>query len=140
MRKSMTWLAAGVLMLVSCTVSAQVPSMINYQGRLMDGTNLVNAEVGLVLRLFNAETGGLPQFTDSNDVSVVDGIYSTVIGQNPVHGDLGEALTNDEVWIEAEVMGTPAILYRNNTDDTIEYIRSGNPPVNSWVEWIAVEP
>ncbi|MCU0858004.1 MAG: hypothetical protein MUC65_06335, partial [Pontiellaceae bacterium] len=59
---------------------AEVPQLINYQGRLLNGTNLVNGSVGLSLRLYNASSGGTLLYEDSNSVTVVDGLYSTLIG------------------------------------------------------------
>ena len=77
MKKSITWLVA-LFAALSC--GAQVPQRINYQGRLLSGTNLVNGNVGLSLRLFNVPSGGSPQYEDSNSVAVADGLYSTFIG------------------------------------------------------------
>ena len=63
--------------------SAQVPNVINYQGRLVDGTNLVNGTVGLSLRIY-AKNGASYDllYEDSNEVAVVDGLYATLIGVN----------------------------------------------------------
>jgi len=58
---------------------AQVPSMINYQGRLVDGGVLVNGNVELVLRLYNDASAGTLEYEDSNTVTAVDGLYSTFI-------------------------------------------------------------
>lgn len=82
------------------------PQLINYQGRLLDGTNLVNGVVGLSLRLYNTPTGGSPQYEDSNQVTVTDGLYSTFIGDNTTAGSLVVALTNTEIYIEVAVNNT----------------------------------
>ncbi len=84
---------------------AQAPQLINYQGRLLNGTNLVNENVGLSLRLFRSQTGGTPLYEDSNSVIVVDGLYSTYIGDNPTNAAFVAALTNAEVWVETSVNG-----------------------------------
>lgn len=84
---------------------AEVPTLINYQGRLLNGTNLVNGNVGLSLRLFNVASGGARLYEDSNTVAVVDGLYSTFIGDNTTAGSLVTALTNEQVWIEMAVNG-----------------------------------
>lgn len=103
---------AVVLALVSAVGLTQAafgwevpPHLINYQGRLLNGTNLVNGNVELELRLFKALAGGSPLYVDSNTVTVVDGLYSTFIGDNTVSGSLVEALTNTEVWVEVAVNG-----------------------------------
>jgi len=84
---------------------AQAPSLINYQGRLLSGTNLVNGNVGLSLRLFDVSSGGASVYEDSNSVTVVDGLYSTFIGDNTTFGNLQSALGNSNVWVEVAVNG-----------------------------------
>ena len=94
---------------VLCPLSsahAQAPQLINYQGRLLNGTNLVNGAVGLSLRLFNVSAGGASLYEDSNTVTVVDGLYATFIGDNPTGGSLTNALTNAAVYVEVAVNGT----------------------------------
>ena len=85
---------------------ADVPQLINYQGRLLNGSNLVNGSVGLSLRLFNVLSGGTAQYEDSNSVTVVDGLYSTYMGDNTTMGSLTNALTNTAVYVEVAVNGT----------------------------------
>ncbi len=88
-------------------LSAQtVPDYINYQGRLLNGTNLYSGPVEMAFRLFNTETGGSPQYEESNTVDVVDGLYSTWIGDNSIWGSLGVALNSGTVWVEVVVNGT----------------------------------
>ena len=84
---------------------AQAPTLINYQGRLLNGTNLVNGSVGLSLRLFNQSSGGTKLYEDSNSVTVADGLYSTFIGDHPTNAAFLSALTNAAVWVEAAVNG-----------------------------------
>lgn len=85
-----------VLGLVICAM-AGVPQRINQQGRLVDGTNLVNDNVAMVLRLYDAPAGGTVLYADSNSVTVIDGLYSTFIGDDTLSGSLVEAITNAEV-------------------------------------------
>ena len=84
---------------------AQAPSLISYQGRLLNGSNAVNGTVALSLRLFNVPTGGSLLYEDSNSVSVVDGLYSTFIGDHTTDGSLVAALTNPVVYVEVAVDG-----------------------------------
>jgi hypothetical protein len=85
---------------------AQTPSLINYQGRLLDGTNLVNGTIGLTLKLFSAPAAGSLLYADSNTVTVVDGLYATYLGDGTIAGTLETAFTNAQVWLEAVVNGT----------------------------------
>jgi len=85
---------------------AQVPVQVHYQGRLLDGTNLVNGSIGLSLRFFASPVGGALLYEDSNVVAVSDSLYSTVLGDHTVAGSLIDALTNAEVWLEVAANGT----------------------------------
>ncbi len=83
--------------------SADFPSTINYQGRLVSGAELVNAVVDMRFRLFTEPAGGDLLFESTNEVLVVDGLYATEIGEHPVFGTLQEALKNYPVYVEVEV-------------------------------------
>ena len=89
------------------TAHAQVPSLVNYQGKLINGSNLVNGTVNIGFLLYTNSTGGSALFfeTDAN-VPVVDGLYATMIGDNPSAGTLAAVLTNDAVYLEVQVNGT----------------------------------
>ncbi len=107
----LVWFVCFARMAVSASAQT-VPDMINYQGRLMDGTNLFNGTVPITLNLYNAPSGGMfPYCTDSNDVVVVDGLYSTYIGDNITWGSLDNALVQTQVWIEV-VIGTNVMTPR----------------------------
>jgi hypothetical protein len=80
------------------------PTVLHYQGRLLDGTNLVNDEVSAVFRLYSDGTGSDLVYEDSNTVTVVDGLYTAVIGDD---GDgMVAALTNERVYLSVEINGT----------------------------------
>lgn len=89
--------------LLATSAQAQVPIMINYQGRLLSGTNLVNGNVGLSLRLWASPSGGTLLYEDSNLVAVADGLYSTFIGDDTTFGSLVGALANSAVYVEVAV-------------------------------------
>ena len=86
--------------------NAQLPPLINYQGRLIQGTNLANGTMGLSLRLYDVPSSGSPLYEDSNSVSVVDGLYSTHLGDGTVAGSLSAALASTSLWVEVVVNGT----------------------------------
>jgi len=91
---------------IATILYAQVPQQINYQGRLVQGTNLVNGNVALSLRIFDAPSGGALLYEDSNTVAVADGLYATTLGDNTTFGSLTNALTNSAVYLETMVNGT----------------------------------
>ncbi|HDL77860.1 MAG TPA: hypothetical protein ENG36_03755, partial [Lentisphaerae bacterium] len=92
------WLAA-----VPGALAQVVPEMFNYQGRLVDENGLVNGVRTMVFRLYNAQTGGDVVFIETQQVTVVDGLYSVQVGDNPDYGSLRDALTNAELWLEVAI-------------------------------------
>jgi len=107
-RLKCVWVAVAAMGLGMASVWAGVPNLIHYQGRMVDGTNLVNASVQLELSLYDAPTGGILLYTDYNAaVPVVDGLYSTFLGDNTTVGVLQNALSSTSVWLQVVVNGTP---------------------------------
>lgn len=103
----MRYRSTFIVLLAACAVSrAQIPQQINYQGRILQGTNLVNGNVALSLRVYNVPSGGSILYEDSNTVAVADGLYATRIGDGTTSGTLTNALTNDTVYLETVVNGT----------------------------------
>lgn len=96
------------IVLLSFSTHAQLPELINYQGRLADGGGLVNGNKTLVFRLFSNDVGGVEGYAESQTVTVLDGLYSTMIGaSNSIPGSLTAALSMQPCWLEIEVEGTP---------------------------------
>lgn len=113
------------------SAQAQVPSLINYQGRLVNDTNLVNDTVGLSLQLYDDPAAGTLLYVDSNQVAVVDGLYSTFIGDDTVSGTLTGALASAEVWIQVLVNGA-ALLPREQLVSAAYALRAGDVPGNAF--------
>jgi len=57
------------------------------------------------LRVYTNATTGTFLFEDSNTVTVVDGLYSTLLGANPKSGTLTNALASGSAWIQVIVNG-----------------------------------
>lgn len=102
--KIRNWLVAGWLA-GSVLPAGAFPAAIHQQGRLIDGTNLVNGAATIVYRLYAALEGGAALAGDTNDVTVVDGLYSTTLDLAPAVW--AAVLTNAELYLETEVDGTP---------------------------------
>jgi len=83
-----------------------LPLLINCQGRLHDGDDLMNGNVKMTLRIFNQLSGGAPMYEDSANVEVVDGLYSTFLGDDTTRGNLLEALGAGEAYLEVTAGGT----------------------------------
>ncbi len=83
----------------------EVPHLINYQGFLQDDGNPADGSFAVTLRLYNMQTGGTLLFADSNTVAVADGLYSTLIGDDPIYGTMTNIFANSSVWVEVEING-----------------------------------
>lgn len=88
------------------TAGAEVPELINYQARLVEGANLVNGAQPILFTLYNTESGGTPLYQETQTVNIVDGLYAAAIGaSNDAPGALSSVLTNEEVYLEVTVDG-----------------------------------
>ncbi len=99
-------LAVIIFSLQTTICTAQVPLLINYQGKLISGTNLYNGTITMGFRLFDAATGGTLLYIDTGTVTVVDGLYSTYIGDGTDYGDLKTALQTSPLYLEVLVGST----------------------------------
>ena len=99
-------LLCALVTLSALSVSAQVPSLISYQGRLVSGTNLYSGSTTIVFRLYGSLLGADVQYVETQTVAVVDGLYSTRFGGIPDYGTLAAALTNQPLFLEVQVGGT----------------------------------
>jgi len=91
--------------LATTSAQAEVPLYINCQGRLFNGSELLDGEVELILRIYNSVSGGDFLYEDVNRVKVVEGIYSTYLGDNTTKGDLTKALSTGEAYLEVTANG-----------------------------------
>ena len=104
MRMRFACIATGVLMTMG--VFAQPPLLMNYQGRILSGTNLLQGAVDLSLRLYENPAGGALLYEDTGTVTVVDSVYATYLGDGTSAGDLVTALSQPAVYLELVVNGT----------------------------------
>ena len=65
---------------VSVFVQAEVPALINFQGKLVNGSTLVNGTTNIIFRIYDQEIGGIPLYAETQTVVAVDGLYATKIG------------------------------------------------------------
>ncbi|HBA82939.1 MAG TPA: hypothetical protein DCZ95_02480 [Verrucomicrobia bacterium] len=104
----MKWRSGVLFVVLACLYPyvnfAQIPELVNYQGRLLQGTNLANGVVALAFRCYTAPSGGLAVYSETQSVVVVDGFYTTQIGlSNAIPGSLRAALTNTPLYLEIAI-------------------------------------
>jgi len=115
------------------SADAQAPNLINYQGRLLNGTNLINGNVAISLRIFDEASSGTLLYEDSNSVTVADGLYSTFIGDNTTFGTLTNALANTNAHLEVMVSGA-ALAPRERLASVAYALRSERALISATVD------
>ena len=99
-------LAVSISCILASVLTAQEPQMFRYQGRILDNDALVSGNLDFSFKLYDTPTGGTSLYEDTANIMVVDGLYSTMIGDDTTSGgDLGDALNNPAVYLEIEVGG-----------------------------------
>lgn len=70
------------LVLFSATVFAEVPQLINYQGKLTDSVgNPLNETTQVDFAIYDVETDGSALWIESHlNINVVDGVFSVILG------------------------------------------------------------
>ena len=103
----------GLLVVMACHVAPAMswgapPSSINYQGRLISGTNLYNGPATVIFRVYpNGDPLEIPVLDTTSTVNVVDGLYATAI--TPPDVDTAWSWLGTEVpggwWLQVTING-----------------------------------
>jgi hypothetical protein len=94
---------------------AEAPALLNYQGKLVQGTNLYSGQLSLKFRLYASPESGY-FFESTTSVYAVDGVYSAVIGDNITQIPYGWTFArvmavSTSLWLQVVVNGTPMFPY-----------------------------
>lgn len=117
-----TALSLALVALAAATAVAQIPRTINYQGRVFDGTNLLNGTRTMTLAIYDSPTGGTPLFTESQNVTFKDGIFTVAIGGGP-SGGIGANVTFDrQLWLGVTIQN-----FNGGSEITPRYILRSSP-------------
>ncbi len=91
-----------ILVCFSCTSSAEIPKMINYQGMLTDNSgNPLTDTVGITFRIYDDPSQGNKKWEElQTNVPVINGLFNVILGSaNPI-----DSLTFDEeYWLDITV-------------------------------------
>ena len=88
-----------------------IPRMLSYQGRLTDnsGSPVPNGNYQLTFRLYQQENGGSPFWTETQTVSVQNGLFSVLLGSVTPITSLPDGGT---VWLSLQVGAEPELSPR----------------------------
>ncbi len=96
----------ALFLLARSSIYAQVPQVINYQGQLTDASgNPANGTFTIVFSIFGAATGGTALYSETQSVTVSNGVFNVLIGSvNPVPLNLFDS--SPDRYLEITVNGT----------------------------------
>ena len=99
-----------ILMLPGLTLA--IPHLLNYQGRLTDGTGSpITTPATVEFRVYNVPTGGTELWMESQTVTPnTDGLFSIELGSAIPIPD--SALSGSEAWLEIKIDTDPPIFPR----------------------------
>ena len=65
-----------------CVIYSQIPQLINYQGLLTDPAtgDKLNGTYSMTFSIYSTETGGTALWTETQDVTVQNGLFSVLLG------------------------------------------------------------
>lgn len=115
-KKSLLATAVVFLMILITVFSwADVPGLINYQGKLTDSDgNPLTGTYEMNFLIYTTLTGDTAEWSETQDVTVTDGIYNVELGDGiPLPAALFAG--NDELYLEVQVKEPPATTW-----DTLE--------------------
>ena len=146
------WLAALLVFLAFSRGQAQVPALVNYQGRLAnpDGSPLPTADYTLTFKVFDALTNGVlvwgPQMFDGAvsqghgaRVPVVQGWFNVMLGPVDTNGaSLADAFNGTSRYVEVTVSNRPPIAPRQQILTTPFAFQAANAAKLAGYDWSAV--
>jgi hypothetical protein len=102
-----------VLVAINVSINAEVPQLINYQGRLTDETGqlVADGDYQITFKIWNWESGGTQLWSSGpQTVTTVDGLFSYQLGSAV---QLPHSLFTDSTrWLSIEVEGDSEIVPR----------------------------
>lgn len=128
---------ACILFFATPTMShADVPQMINYQGRLTDseGGPVKDSNYAVTFRIYNQAEGGEIIWDEEDTVSTQNGLFSLILGQNnPMHDSVFNESTRylgiqlegqGEIYPRTALISVPYAFHASRSD-TADYAISG---------------
>ena len=94
----------GLVILVGILLAGCMAPQFTYQGVLTDASgNPYNGQVTITYRLFNDETSGTEIYDQTENVTVTDGRFDSVVGPNTAVAGLTPKDLAQPLWIEIQI-------------------------------------
>jgi len=113
-------LGTALLFFQVTSIYAQIPRAISYQGVLTnpDGTLIKDGNHILTLKLYPTATGGSVLYTESDNVTVVRGIFNVIIGSAT---EIPSSLTFDQAYFLGVAVDGGAELFPRTALSAVPY-------------------
>lgn len=92
---------------------AQVPQLLNYQGRLSSAGGPVTGDQTITFRIYDADTGGAELWSETQTVPVTDGVFNVILGSITPLADVfsGSGSRYLSVQVQGESEMTPRLQF-----------------------------
>ncbi|MCJ7458342.1 MAG: hypothetical protein MUP17_05065 [candidate division Zixibacteria bacterium] len=132
MRQRALFLGVMVWLLVCVSASADVPKLINFQGRLTDasGKFVPDGNYSVMFRFYTDSIGGIPKWTETQEVIVSKGLFNVILGSitpipdsifNSLYTWLGIKVQIDPEMTPRQRLSSLGYSYRTVKADTSSY-------------------
>lgn len=97
-------LIIGIILLSFAAGCGALTPEFTYQGRLTDASGTpLHGDYTITYKLFDASTGGTEIYTETNTVTVTDGLFESVIGPNSALGSLDPQDLTQPLYIQLTI-------------------------------------
>ncbi|UCC45511.1 MAG: hypothetical protein JSU65_06220, partial [Candidatus Zixiibacteriota bacterium] len=103
---------ALILLLVTVSIHADVPQVMNYQGRLTDsgGNPVADGSYEVVFTIYDAASGGNSKWTETQSITTSNGLFAVLLGTiSPINDTVFNGTTRH---LSLEVAGDPELIPR----------------------------
>ncbi len=130
MKKMITFLLASGFLLLAVQASAQIPVLINFQGKLTDLNQVpTNVTTNMTFSIYNDKSvvDGILLWKETHPaVQIKNGIFDVVLGSGtPETGTLSAAFTGANCWLEVQVGADVAMTPRQQMTSVGYSIHAG---------------
>jgi hypothetical protein len=118
--------AVAIVCILAGALWADVPQLVNYQGKLTSAAGApIEGTVSVGFGFYDAQTVGNLLYSEEQTVTAAKGIFHVLIGNgtNP-QGDFASICAGDSVWLELTVAGQ-AMAPRHRIGSVVFSLRAG---------------
>lgn len=128
------------LFLIIQATALAIPKLISYQGTLHDADGQpISSTINITFSVYNAETGGEAIWSETQNVSVSNGLFNVMLGSvTPISSSVFQ---NDLLYLGIQVAADPEMAPRQRfTSGSFSYIAetvaNKEVPVGTVIKWL----